>query len=233
MQGSPVVASEVEQAATAEPATAEGSAAPEVLATAEGSTAPEVPATAEGPAAPEVPMTDALVAAQADTASRLGAVETLLATLEKEFNSKMRYDASKQQIIDRQHEELERYRQKQAQQVSRAIISDVISEADDAEKTLQHYRGLEPTPENFAKLLKLVEQHAENLRDLLERNDVFAYRCEPGSPFDARRQRAMRTVETQDPALAKTVQECVRWGYADMDDKVIRPEMVNVFVYKG
>lgn len=189
------------------------------------------PATEEN--APTVPASNVDPAACMEKISeRLEKLECLMQDLARGFTTKLRYDATKQQIIDRQHEELERYRHEQALQISRAVISDVISEADDAEKTSRFYKNLEPTEENFHKLLKLVVGYGESLRDLLERNDIYAYCCEPGAAFNPKRQRVFSVVETDDPALGKTVKESVRWGFADIDGKVVRPEMVNVYVYK-
>lgn len=189
------------------------------------------PATEESTPTTPAP-TENMAACMEKISDRLEKLEGLLQDLERGFATKLRYDASKQQIIDRQHEELERYRHEQALQISRAVISDVISEADDAEKTSRFYKDMEPSEENYRKLLKLVAGYGENLRDLLERNDIYSYRCEPGTAFNPKRQRVFSVIETDDPELGKTVKESVRWGFADIDDKVVRPEMVNVYVYK-
>jgi len=157
-------------------------------------------------------------------------IMTRLSGLSDDFARKLRYDESKQTIIDRQHAELERYRRDEAFKLSKAIIMDVISEVDSAEKNSKFYENLEDSPENYAKLRKLVLGISDDLRDLLERNDIFAYRSEPGSSFDAKRQRVLKTVPTGDEALAKTIHESVRWGF-ESADKVVRHELVNVYAY--
>ncbi len=160
----------------------------------------------------------------------LDGIMTRLSGLSDDFARKLRYDESKQTIIDRQHAELERYRRDEAFKLGKAIIMDVISEVDSAEKSSKFYENLEDSPENYAKLKKLVLGTSDDLRDLLERNDIFAYRSEPGSSFDAKRQRVLKTVPTGDEALAKTIHESVRWGF-ESADKVVRHELVNVYAY--
>ena len=86
-----------------------------------------------------------------------------------------------------------------------------------------------PSPENYAKLRKLVLAHAEDLRDLLENNDIDSFRTEAGAAFNHKRHSVLKTVVTDDPSLAKTIQASLRWGF-EKDGKVIRPEKVAVYV---
>lgn len=177
----------------------------------------------EAPAPEEVAPSTTLEAGIAAILKQLGA-------LSDDFAHKLRYDANKQAIIDRQHEELERYRQDTAFKLSKALIMDIISEVDSAEKSSKFYETLECTPENYAKLKKLVLGISDDLRDLLERNDIYSYRSEAGTPFNVKRQRVLKTIPTGEEALAKTIQESVRWGFEAVD-KVIRHELVNVYAY--
>lgn len=159
----------------------------------------------------------------------LSAVDTQLKNLSDDFARKLKYDASKQEIIDRQHAELERYRREEAAKQTRAIVMDLIAEIDGAERSSEHFATAEATPENYAKLLKLVCGYAEDLRDLLENHDVIAYRSEPGTLFNGKRHSALKTIPTDNPELAKSIQSSIRWGF-EMNDKVIRLEKVAVYV---
>ena len=161
--------------------------------------------------------------------SALSAVDAQLKNLSDDFARKLKYDASKQEIIDRQHAELERYRREEAAKQTRAIVMDLIAEIDGAERSSEHFAAAEETPENFAKLRKLVCGYAEDLRDLLENHDVIAYRSEPGTLFNGKRHSALKTIPTDNPELAKTIQSSIRWGF-EMNDKVIRLEKVAVYV---
>ncbi len=52
-----------------------------------------------------------------------------------------------------------------------------------------------------------------------------------GSIFDPRRQRAVSTTATEDPALNKTIAARLRNGF-QVGDKVIRPEIVSVYTVR-
>ncbi len=149
--------------------------------------------------------------------------------LRDDFNAKLRYDASKKEIIDRQYQELDAYHREVHEKLSKAIVMDIISEIDGAERSAEHYGALEATPENYAKLKKLVLAQAEDLKDLLENNDIVSYRTEAGEPFNHKRHSVLKTVLTCDPHLAKTIQASLRWGF-EKDGKVVRPEKVAVYI---
>lgn len=169
-------------------------------------------------------------------------IQQELAELKDSFETKLQYDESKQVVIDRQHEELERYRRDAANKVTRAIIMDIITEIDGAERTAQHLTQEPlPDPENcpqedivkliaqVKKLQKLVGSFSENLRDILENYDVFAYQSEVGARFDGKLHSALETIPTEDPELVRTIERSIRWGFS-LNDKVLRPEKVAVYV---
>lgn len=169
-------------------------------------------------------------------------IQQELAELKDSFETKLQYDESKQVVIDRQHEELERYRRDAANKVTRAIIMDIITEIDGAERTAQHLTQEPlPDPENCTqedivkliaqvkKLQKLVGSFSENLRDILENYDVFAYQSEVGARFDGKLHSALETIPTEDPELVRTIERSIRWGFS-LNDKVLRPEKVAVYV---
>ena len=171
-------------------------------------------------------------------------VEKLLARmgdLQESFDSKLRYDAKKDAIIDRQHAELSRYRDGLVDKVTMQMVADIIGEIDSAEKLAKFYDSAEVNETNFRKLQKALRDVAASLCDVLDKHGVFYYKSKPGAAFDPKRQRAMKTTETSDNALDKTVKETLRSGFereldAQNEDvrrmKVVRPEMVDVFVFK-
>lgn len=175
------------------------------------------------------PTSPQAIAGLAPILNALAALQTQVTSLREEFNSKLRYDASKKEIIDRQYQELDAYRREIHDKLGKAIVMDLINEIDGAERSAEHYSTLEATPENYAKLRKLVLAHAEDLRDLLESNDIDAYRTEAGAAFNHKRHSVLKTVVTDDPSLVKTIQTSLRWGF-EKDGKVIRPEKVAVYV---
>lgn len=205
----------------------------------EGEESPAEPeeAAAEPEAAPAqtidlAPVLEALSTLQTqvtELSASLGTLQAQATKLSEDFNAKLRYDASKKEIIDKQFQELDAYHREAHEKLSKAIVMDLISEIDGAERSAEHYETLAPTQENYAKLKKLIMSHADDLRDVLENNEIESYRTAPGDPFDHKRHSVLKTIPTDDPTLAKTIQASLRSGYVK-GDKVIRPEKVAVYV---
>lgn len=205
----------------------------------EGEESPAEPeeAAAEPEAAPAqtvdlAPVLEALSALQTqvtELSASLGTLQAQATKLSEDFNAKLRYDASKKEIIDKQFQELDAYHREAHEKLSKAIVMDLISEIDGAERSAEHYESLAPTQENYAKLKKLIMAHADDLRDVLENNEIESYRTAPGDPFDHKRHSVLKTIPTDDPTLVKTIQASLRSGYVK-GDKVIRPEKVAVYV---
>ncbi len=205
----------------------------------EGEESPAEPeeAAAEPEAAPAqtvdlAPVLEALSALQTqvtELSASLGTLQAQATKLSEDFNAKLRYDASKKEIIDKQFQELDAYHREAHEKLSKAIVMDLISEIDGAERSAEHYESLAPTQENYAKLKKLIMAHADDLRDVLENNEIESYRTAPGAPFDHKRHSVLKTIPTDDPTLVKTIQASLRSGYVK-GDKVIRPEKVAVYV---
>jgi molecular chaperone GrpE len=80
------------------------------------------------------------------------------------------------------------------------------------------------------RLLSQIEGFQQGVEDILYRQGVESFRVDEDG-FDARRQRAVSTVSTDDPALARRVCARLRKGFA-AGEKVIRPELVSVYALK-
>lgn len=211
--------SAAEQASSPEPISVE-EIAPEVEQEAQMSESEDVEMVQELPATGETPLS-----------ARMDILEQKMDALNEAFAGKLRYDASKQVIIDRQYSELEALRHAEFAKLSNAIIMDVIDEIDAAEKSTRYFENQESTPENYEKMKKMLMGTAESLIDLLERNEVYSYRSEPGSSFNPKRQRVLRVVPTEDSSKDKTIQESLRAGF-EREERVLRPELVAVYAFR-
>lgn len=153
---------------------------------------------------------------------RLGAqVQDRLAGLQSQFDREVRAEASRERIVDRLHAELQEYKQDLMLKVQRPIFVDLIQLHDDVGKMAA---AQPPDAEGFRDALGSIQTALE---DVLYRQGVEPFRVE-GDAFDPRRQRAVTTVPTPDPALARTVAARLRPGFQS-GEKVIRPEMVTVY----
>ncbi len=76
----------------------------------------------------------------------------------------------------------------------------------------------------------------ENIGDMLEEilliNGAVRFRDEVGTPYEYPTHNKAKLVDTDDPALNKTIAEAVSSGYV-LNDKILLPEKVNVYRYVG
>jgi len=172
-----------------------------------------------------------------------GSVQQILTAfkgLQESFDAKLKYDAKKDAIIDRQFQELTQFKNGLVTKVTMQIVSDLIAEIDSAEKLVRFYEGAECNEANFKKLIKVLKDIPASLCDVLEKYGVTSYRSSVGALFNPKRQRALKTTETGDASKDKTINELLRLGFeqeiesADGDSaktKIVRSEMVDVYVY--
>src|SRR4051794_4808738 len=171
-----------------------------------------------------------------DLTPALRAVEALGATLGRKldglqslFEREIRAESTREKVVDRLHAELQEYKQDLLLNVLRPVFVDLIQLHDDIGKMV------DAQPEGEAevrRLLEIMRGYQQGIEDILYRQGVEPYTRE-GDAFDPRRQRAVATVATDDPALAKTIAVRHRKGFqAQGGERVIRPEIVSVYALK-
>lgn len=165
-----------------------------------------------------------------DLSPALEAIEALgskLDALGAAFEREGRAEASREKIVDRLHAELQEYKQDLVLSLMKPVFLDLIQLHDDVGKmaaTLQdsaHDESVAPA------LLANVQQGIE---DILYRQGVEPFSTDRDE-FDARRQRAIATVATDDPDLARKVAGRLRRGFTS-GERIIRPEVVSVFAVR-
>ncbi|MDJ0991034.1 MAG: nucleotide exchange factor GrpE [Desulfobacterales bacterium] len=163
-------------------------------------------------------------------AGRLESLGLQIEELQREFAGKLKYDAHKDEIIDRLHSELQEYKQDIIKKYVLSIVMDVVKVADDIRKWLAYFRSLEVSQRDPRKLFRYVEAIPSDLEDVFYWHGVKPFSHQDGA-FDPSRQRAIKKIPTDDPALDKCVAHSIRPGY-EWETKVIRQEMVAVYVFK-
>lgn len=151
--------------------------------------------------------------------------------LADEFEAKLKYDTHKNRIIDGLHQELQQYREGLIKKYFHSMVTDAIKIIDDIRKLKAHYEDEPPTEETLPSLLGFLEDIASDIEELFSWQDVKPFTCESAN-FDNTRQRVIKKIETNDPQMDKKVAESLRPGY-ERDGKVLRPEMVAVYVYRN
>lgn len=163
--------------------------------------------------------------------SRLDAVRQSLADLQQKFDDKIAEDEYKNGLFDNMHRELVLYQNGALDKVVDTVALDIIQLVDTTKGHARVYEDKEPTEENYGKLLRIVKGIAEDLEDILYRQNIESYNV-PGDEVDVRRQKIIQTVPTDDKSNDNLVALRVADGY-EKGDKVLRPERIKIFKYEA
>lgn len=161
---------------------------------------------------------------------KLDTLSAQIQSLEDHFKGKLKYDSHKEKLIDALHKELQDYKNDPIKKHVHSIIIDIIKVVDDVRKLSQHYRSLPLAERDPEKIMEIIDKILSDLEDLFLFQGVKPYVCQD-KEYDPKRQRVMKRIRTDDPLKDKTVAESIRPGY-EWDGKVIRPEMVGVYLYQ-
>ena len=161
----------------------------------------------------------------------------LLEQLVKDFDTKLKYDVSKQEQIDKLYDKNQEYEKGILDKFKKSLVLAVIGQIDAIQKTISHFGNQEFSEENYRKLLGNYNEIATDLQDSLAQSfDVTAFGCEENASFDAKRQKALKTVPTEDKMKHKTISKSLRQGYeivnTDGTTTLLRLEMVEVYVHQ-
>ena len=162
---------------------------------------------------------------------KLDAVQQALATLQQTFDDKIAEDTHKNGLFDNMHRELVRYQNGALDKIVDTIALDIIQLVDTTKGHVRVYNKREPTEENYKKLLRIVKGIAEDLEDILYRQNIESYRV-PGHEVDTRRQKIIQTVPTDDKSKDNLIAVRAADGY-EKGDKVLRPERIKIFKYEA
>lgn len=150
-------------------------------------------------------------------------------TLQRGFDSKIKYDASKEKVIDSLHRELQTYREDMHFKILRPIFVDLIAMYDDLDSLVKHTQTQEPSAESEMRLRRNLATFIGTVEEILSRYGVEAYSVE-GDSMVPQRQRSIKVVETNIAERDRLVAERIRKGFA-YEGKILRTEFVATFKY--
>jgi hypothetical protein len=163
----------------------------------------------------------------------LNEIKSIAEQLAKDFTLKLKYDSTKQAQIDKLYDENVKYKNDIVKKFQTTLILAVIEQIDDAIKQISFFENTEFSETTFRKLLNSYSEIAESFQNMLfEKFDISNYQCEKETPFDPKRQRALKTFKTNDSSKNKLVKNSIRHGYEFGNEIILRPEMVEVYVYE-
>lgn len=140
--------------------------------------------------------------------------------LREAFDSKIRYDEVRENLVRSMSEELTQYRQDFYQTLLRPILLDLISLYDDVTQVLD-------SPDTSSATADSLRFVRDGIEQVLARNGVQRYTVE-GDDLNRSRQRVLSTVDTPDAALSRKIARRFRAGFG-WDEKVLRPEWVSAY----
>jgi molecular chaperone GrpE len=149
-----------------------------------------------------------------DLAGLRAAVDAGVATVLAALEERLALDRSRDALVDKLHGELQGYKSDLLGQATKHLKNGLIRLHDDLGKTLEHYRKegvAQLTPE---RALALLENFQTQVEIVLDDGGVTVFR-EDGDRFQARRQRALRVVPTDDAALVGAIAERIRPGFEE------------------
>lgn len=149
----------------------------------------------------------------------------LLAALDRlqvSFDSKIRYDETRDRQIAALHEELQEHRQGLYARITEPLLNELISLHDEVSKFVDDAEGAQVDGGNFAFLRSAIEE-------ILARHGVSSFRCE-GESVDRARQYVFEKVLVGDSGLDRRIARRARPGF-ELDGKILRQEWVVAYRY--
>ena len=148
------------------------------------------------------------------------------------FDEKLRYDESKQRVIDRQHDELTGHRANLVAQAARPFILGMIRHHGEIGKLLAALGEQGGAELPSGKVCELFESLQQDVEDVLGENGVDAYRADVSAPFDPVRQTVIgKAVPTTDAARSGTVAACFGPGF-EHGGRILVKARVSAYRFK-
>lgn len=181
---------------------------------------------------PITPDTDPAGSANAAPDNLAATVDAGVDRILRAFEEKLKYDESKQQVIDRQHDELVVHRGDLVAQAARPFIYGMIHHHAEIGKLLVAVRNDSAAAMSSAKVCELFESLLEDIEEVLGENGVAAYRAEVSEPFDPARQTVVgKALSTTDEERSGTVAACLGPGF-ERDGSVLVKARVSAYRYE-
>ena len=147
-------------------------------------------------------------------------------SLRQDFDAKVKYDQSKERLIETLHRELQTYQEGLHFRVLRPVFTDLMTLYDDISKLVE---GISVGDNGSEAVIQRMVIFQETVEDILRRNGAESFTVE-GQNFQPNRQRALRVIPTPEPMQDKQIARRVRKGFI-YEDIVLRSEIVEVYKY--
>lgn len=150
-----------------------------------------------------------------------------ISQLQADFDTKIKYDESKERTIDALHRELQDYREDLNFKILRPLILDLTRLYDDLNQLVMNYSKPEQPLED--RIVSDLQTFVEEIEQIVSRYGFELYQVDT-EIFDRSLQKVQKVEKTEQPDLDKQVIERVRPGLR-YGDRVVRPEEVIAYRY--
>ena len=148
------------------------------------------------------------------------------------FDEKIRYDETKQQAIDRQHDELVGHRRDLVARAAAPFVYGMIHHHAEIGKLIAAVREEYVAGMPVAKVCDLLSGLQEDVEQVLGENGVAAYRPEALKPFDPERQRVVGKARlTDDENHSGTIAACLGPGF-EREGRILVKAPVSAYRYE-
>lgn len=152
-----------------------------------------------------------------------------ISDMETLFTKRIMHTDYEDKVIDRMHDELQKYKEDLYSQLIKPILLDVIEVRDSIMRIAATYLN-KPEGEQCIPN-KIFADYAYDLQDILEKNNVEIYRSGNGTPFVPVKQRVVKKEITDDESFHGKIAESLSSGYS-YGERVISAEKVSVYFYQ-
>lgn len=163
---------------------------------------------------------------QEDLVAMAQSLLTEMQELRQDFNTKIKYDETKERQLDSMHKELQTYREGLHFKLLRPLFIDLIAVHDDLDKLIEGLSSTE-TEQIPARMIDNLKSFQDTVEDILFRNGVESYRLDSDA-YVPNKQRVVQAINTTEPSQDKLIARRVRKGF-EYDGRVLRPELVTIF----
>lgn len=158
------------------------------------------------------------------------ALSVAMEGLRRDFETKVKYDASKEQVIESLHRELQFHREGLHFRILRPLFTDLIMLHDEMAKLHESIgSSLVYVSDQIVPVAQYLKMFQDTVEETLRRNGAEPFISE-GEVFLPNRQRSLKIIPTSDPALDKHIAQRVRQGFI-YEDKLLRHELVEVYKF--
>lgn len=150
-----------------------------------------------------------------------------IAGLRRDFDAKVKYDATKDRLIETLHRELQLHQQGLHFRVLQPVFLELIALFDDIGQLLAWIEEETlPASEQMVRHIRILQDSVE---EILRRHGVETFVREE-DVFLPQKQRCVKTVPTADAGLDRHIARRVRCGFL-YDEKLLRYEFVDIYKY--